>query len=47
MPGRFLGGEGGNFPSSDSDTYGFDPNSNRLTQYKFNVNGQSVVGALT
>jgi RHS repeat-associated protein len=33
--------------SSDSDAYSYDPNTNRVTQYQFNVNGQSVVGALT
>ena len=36
-----------NLGSSDSDTYTFDPNSYRMTQYKFNVNGQSVIGNLT
>ena len=36
-----------NLGSSDSDSYTFDQNTNRMTQYKFNVNGQSVVGALT
>jgi RHS repeat-associated protein len=36
-----------NLGSSDSDSYTFDPNSNRMTQYKFSVNGQSVVGSLT
>jgi RHS repeat-associated protein len=36
-----------NLGSSDSDTYTFDQNSNRMTQYKFSVNGQSVVGTLT
>jgi RHS repeat-associated protein len=36
-----------NLGSSDSDSYTFDPNSNRMTQYKFNVNGQSVVGTPT
>jgi RHS repeat-associated protein len=33
--------------SSDSDSYTFDPSSNRVTQYKFSVNGQSVIGAVT
>jgi RHS repeat-associated protein len=36
-----------NLGSSDTDTYQFDANTNRMTQYSFNVNGQSVVGALT
>jgi RHS repeat-associated protein len=36
-----------NLGSSDSDSFTYDPNSNRMTQYKFTVNGQSVVGALT
>jgi RHS repeat-associated protein len=36
-----------NLGSSDSDSYTFDPNSNRMTQYKFSVNGESVVGSLT
>ena len=36
-----------NFGSSDSDSFTFDPNTNRMTQYKFTVNSQSVVGALT
>jgi len=36
-----------NFGSSDSDSFTYDPNTNRMTQYKFTVNGQSVVGALT
>src|SRR6202022_1546446 len=36
-----------NFASGDSDSYIYDPNTGRMTQYKFNVNGQSEVGALT
>jgi RHS repeat-associated protein len=36
-----------NIGSSDSDSYSFDANSNRMTQYKFSVNGESVVGSLT
>ena len=36
-----------NFSSSDSDTFTYDPNTGRMTQYKFNVNGQSVVANLT
>jgi RHS repeat-associated protein len=35
------------FASLDSDTFTYDPNTNRMTQYKFNVNGQSVIGNLT
>jgi RHS repeat-associated protein len=33
--------------SSDSDTFGYDPNTDRMTSYAFDVNGQSVVGTLT
>lgn len=36
-----------NFPSGDSDSYNYDPNTNRMTQYSFSVNGQSVVGQLS
>jgi len=36
-----------NFGSSDSDAFTYDPNTFRMTQYRFNVNGQSVIGALT
>ena len=36
-----------NLGSSDSDSYTFDPSTNRMTQYKFSVNGQSAVGTLT
>ncbi|MHB8616949.1 MAG: RHS repeat domain-containing protein [Candidatus Acidiferrales bacterium] len=36
-----------NLGSSDSDAFSFDPNTFRMTQYQFNVNGQSVTGALT
>ncbi len=36
-----------NFGSLDSDSFTYDSNTTRMTQYKFNVNGQSVVGALT
>jgi YD repeat-containing protein len=32
--------------TGDSDNYSYDP-TGRMTQYKFNVNGQSVVGNLT
>jgi len=28
--------------SSDSDSFTYDPNTNRMTRYSFNVNGQSV-----
>lgn len=35
-----------NFGSSDSDSFTFDSNSNRMTQYKFSVNGQAVTGTL-
>lgn len=35
------------FGSSDSDTYTYDPNTGRMTQYQFNVNGQSETGVLT
>ena len=33
--------------SSDSDSFTYDPNTNRMTQYEFTVNSQSVVGKLT
>jgi len=36
-----------NLGSSDSDSFAYDPSTNRLTQYSFSVNGQSVVGNLT
>jgi RHS repeat-associated protein len=36
-----------NFGSGDSDTFTYDSNSDRMTQYKFNVNGQAVTGTLT
>jgi RHS repeat-associated protein len=32
------------FGSADSDSFTFDPNTGRMTQYKFNVNTQSVIG---
>ncbi len=35
------------FASLDSDSFTYDPNTGRMTQYQFNVNGQSVTGALT
>jgi len=33
--------------SGDSDAYGYDPNTGRMTSYQFNVNGQSMVGNTT
>ncbi|MHB8753412.1 MAG: RHS repeat domain-containing protein [Candidatus Acidiferrales bacterium] len=36
-----------NFGSGDSDAFGFDSNTFRMTQYQFNVNGKAVTGALT
>jgi RHS repeat-associated protein len=35
-----------NFGSNDSDVLNFDANTARMTQYKFNVGSQAVVGAL-
>lgn len=35
------------FGSTDSDSFTYDPKTNRMTQYKFSVNGQSVTGTLT
>ena len=35
-----------NFGSGDSDSFTYDPNTGRVTQYKFNINGQSEVGNL-
>src|SRR4029077_6401600 len=35
------------FGSSDGDSFGFDPNTGRMTSYQFSVNGQSNSGALT
>lgn len=32
--------------AADSDSYQYDTNTGRLTQYKFSVNGQSAVGNL-
>jgi RHS repeat-associated protein len=32
--------------TGDSDYYAYDPNTNRMTQYKFTVNGQSLIGTL-
>jgi RHS repeat-associated protein len=33
--------------SSDSDSFTYDPSTNRMTQYKFTINSQSVIGNLT
>ncbi len=33
--------------SGDSDVYTYDPNTNRMAKYSFNVNGQSETGTLT
>ena len=33
--------------SGNSDGYQYDPNTGRMTQYSFNVAGQSLVGTLT
>jgi RHS repeat-associated protein len=33
--------------SGDSDVFNFDPNTGRMTQYKFNVGSNAVTGALT
>lgn len=33
--------------SSDSDSFTYDPNTNRMTKYTFTVNSQSLVGTLT
>lgn len=35
------------FGSSDSDSFSFDANTNRMTQYQFTVNGSSDTGTLT
>jgi RHS repeat-associated protein len=35
-----------NLGSLDNDSFLYDPNSERMTQYSFNVNSQSVVGKL-
>jgi RHS repeat-associated protein len=34
------------FGSGDSDGFTFDPNTGRMTQYQFNVNGSSQIGKL-
>ena len=36
-----------NLGSADSDTFTYDPNTNRMTQYKFSVNSQLLTGNLT
>jgi RHS repeat-associated protein len=36
-----------NLGSSDDDSFTYDPNTNRMTQYEFTVNSQSVIGKLT
>ncbi|MGA8026815.1 MAG: hypothetical protein WB992_06685, partial [Bryobacteraceae bacterium] len=36
-----------NYGSLDSDGYTYDPNSGRMTQYAFHVNGSSETGTLT
>src|SRR5207302_1054930 len=35
-----------NLGSSDSDSFSYDSNTGRMTQYKYNVNTQSVIGNL-
>ena len=35
------------FGSTDADTFGFDPNTGRMTSYQFSVNSQSDSGSLT
>jgi hypothetical protein len=36
-----------NFGSLDSENFAYDPNTGRMTQYKYNVNGSSLIGNLT
>src|SRR5262245_54488832 len=36
-----------NLGTGDSDAFGYDANTRRMTQYKFNVDSQAVVGNLT
>ena len=36
-----------NLGSSDGDLFAYDPNTYRMTQYTFSVNGQSIIGSLT
>jgi len=35
------------FGSGDSDSFSYDSTTNRMTQYQFTLNGQSLVGVLT
>ncbi|HYL85217.1 MAG TPA: RHS repeat-associated core domain-containing protein [Candidatus Angelobacter sp.] len=35
------------YGSTDNDSFTFDSNTNRITQYKFTVNSQSLIGSLT
>lgn len=35
------------YGSTDTDAFSYDSNTNRITQYQFTVNGQSLTGALT
>lgn len=35
------------YGSSDTDAFTYDPNTLRMTQYKFNINTQSLTGVLT
>jgi RHS repeat-associated protein len=35
------------FGSTDTDSFTYDSNTDRMTQYQFTVNGQSLTGALT
>ncbi|HEY2459886.1 MAG TPA: RHS repeat-associated core domain-containing protein [Candidatus Acidoferrum sp.] len=35
------------YGSLDADSFGYDPSTNRLTQYKFTINSQSEIGNLT
>jgi RHS repeat-associated protein len=36
-----------NFGSGDTDQFTYDPNTDRMNQYKYTINGQSVTGNLT
>jgi hypothetical protein len=35
------------YGTADSDAFTFDPNTGRMTQYKYTVNGSSEIGGLT
>jgi YD repeat-containing protein len=35
------------YGSGDSDSYQYDPNTGRMTQYQFAINGSNLTGALT